>query len=86
MNNNTTMSEMNLKGKKLRQAQNKKKVEDAVEEGPIRVEDFPHTTSGKKGMSHEKEGSDEKLYRISPDKKGGNTTKGKVSDDKSRSS
>lgn len=32
MHNNTTLSEMNLKGKKHRQMQNKKKVEDALED------------------------------------------------------
>ena len=48
----------------------------------------PPTKGGKVHGSADK-GSDEKLYRISPDKKtaGGQTTKGKVSDDKnSRSS
>lgn len=32
MHNNTTLSEMNLKGKKHRQMQSKKKVEDALED------------------------------------------------------
>jgi hypothetical protein len=47
MHNHTTLSEMNLKGKKLRQAKNKK-VDDAVEDQPVNLDEFGPTTKGGK--------------------------------------
>lgn len=77
MNNNTTLSEMNLKGKKPKQ--NKKKVEDAVEDQPVNMEDYP---TMKKGVLESID--DEKYFnkkQNGPHKRN-LTTKGKVSDDK----
>ena len=77
--NNTTISELNLKSKKMKQS--KKKVEDAVEEaGPT-----PAPKSGgpaKKSSLDKDPTSDEKLYRTGSAESGKKRTKGQVSDEK----
>lgn len=93
-NNNTTISELNLKSKKT--MQKRKKVEDAVEEVSPPTKQGPsygYTKKGAYGSSTDKDpSSDEKFNRTGSAEsgvKGKNTkgkTKGQVSDDKNSSS